>query len=130
MKSIYCNCGSYLGEHEEFNVIRCKNCGIDYVVNPKDVEGFWDYYKTNKVAIHTSTREDYENLTKAICCQTGDTDEEVFYKYEGNTCIRLDEMKIGGYSWLYGSKSFYEKEGYKIIPYQSIKNLIEKELDK
>ena len=56
MKPIYCNCGTYLGEHEGFNVIRCKNCGIDYVVNPKDVEGFWDYYETNKVAIHTSTR--------------------------------------------------------------------------
>ena len=59
MKSIYCNCGSYLGEHEGFKIIRCKNCGIDYVVKPKE---FWDYYKTNKVAIHTSTREDYESL--------------------------------------------------------------------
>ena len=127
MKPIYCNCGSYLGKHEGFNVIRCKNCGIDYVANPKE---FWDYYKTNKVAIHTSTREDYENLIRVICKEIGDTNEEVFYKYEENTCIRLDIKKTIGYGWLYSSKSFYEKEGYKIIPYQSIKNLIEKELDK
>ena len=127
MKPIYCNCGSYLGEHEGFNVIRCKNCGIDYVVNPKE---FWDYYKTHDVVINTQTREDYENLMRAICKETGDTNEEIFYKYEGNTCIRLDEMKIGGYSWLYGSKSFCEKEGCEIISYQSIKSLIERELDK
>ena len=62
MKPIYCNCSVYLGEHEGFNVIRCKNCGIDYIANPKE---FWDYYKTNKVAIHTSTREDYENLIES-----------------------------------------------------------------
>lgn len=127
MKPIYCNCGSYLGEHEGFKIIRCKNCGIDYVVNPKE---FWDYYKTNKVAIHTSTREDYENLIRAICIQIGDTNEEVFYKYEENTCIRLDIKKTIGYGWLYSSKSFYEKGGYEIIPYQSIKSLIEKELDR
>lgn len=127
MKPIYCNCGSYLGEHEGFKIIRCKNCGIDYVVNPKE---FWDYYKTNKVAIHTSTREDYENLIRVICKEIGDTNEEVFYKYEENTCIVLDIKKTIGYGWLYSSKSFYEKGGYEIIPYQSIKSLIEKELDK
>lgn len=127
MKSIYCNCGSYLGEHEGFKIIRCKNCDIDYVVNPKE---FWDYYKTNKVVIHTSTREDYENLMRAICKETGDIDEEVFYKLEENTCIRLRKKNMNEYEWLYDSKSFYEEEGYEIIPYQSIKSLIEKELDR
>lgn len=127
MKSIYCNCGSYLGEHKGFNVIRCKNCGIDYVVNPKE---FWDYYKTHDVVINTQTREDYENLIRAICIQTGDTNEEVFYKLEENTCIRLRKKNMNEYEWLYDSKSFYEKEGYEIISYQGIKSLIEKEIDK
>ena len=53
MKPIYCNCSAYLGEHEGFNVIRCKNCGIDYVVNPKE---FWNYYKTHDVVINTNWR--------------------------------------------------------------------------
>ena len=127
MKSIYCNCGSYLGEHEGFNVIRCKNCGIDYVVNPKE---FWNCYKTHDVVINTQTREDYENLMRAICKETGDIDEEVFYKLEENTCIRLRKKNMNEYEWLYDSKSFYEEEGYEIIPYQSIKSLIEKELDR
>lgn len=127
MKPIYCNCGSYLGKHEGFNVIRCKNCGIDYVSNPKE---FWDYYKTHDVVINTQTREDYENLIRAICIQTGDTNEEVFYKLEENTCIRLRKKNTNEYEWLYDSKSFYEKEGYEIISYQGIKSLIEKELDK
>ena len=127
MKSIYCNCGSYLGEREGFNVIRCKNCGIDYIVNPKE---FWHYYKTHDVVINTQTREDYENLMRAICKETGDIDEEVFYKLEENTCIRLDIKKTIGYGWLYSSKSFYEEEGYEIISYQSIKSLIEKGLDR
>ena len=47
------------GEHEEFKIIRCNNCGIDYIVNPKE---FWHYYKTHDVVINTQTREDYENL--------------------------------------------------------------------
>ena len=127
MKPIYCNCGSYLGEHEGFNVIRCKNCGIDYVVNPKE---FWDYYKTRDVVINTQTREDYEDLMRAICKETGDIDEEVFYKLEENICIRLCKKNMNEYGWLYDSKSFYEEEGYQVISYQSIKSLIEKELDK
>ena len=127
MKSIYCNCGSYLGEREGFNVIRCKNCGIDYIVNPKE---FWHYYKTHDVVINTQTREDYENLIRAICKETGDTNVEVFYKLEENTCIELCKKNMNEYEWLYDSKSFYNAEGHEIIPYQSIKSLIEKGLDK
>ena len=126
-KPIYCNCGTYLGEREGFNIIRCKKCGIDYVVNPKE---FWDYYKTHDVVINTQTREDYENLMRAIYKETGDIDEEVFYKLEENTCIRLCKKNMNEYEWLYDSKSFYKAVGYEIIPYQSIKSLIEKELDR
>ena len=128
MKSIYCNCGSYLGEREGFDIIRCKNCGIDYVV--KSEKGFWDYYKTHDVVVNTQTREDYENLIRAICIQTGDTNEEVFYKLEENTCIRLRKKNMNEYEWLYGSKSFYEEEGYAVIQYKDVKDMIEKELDK
>ena len=128
MKSIYCNCGSYLGEREGFDIIRCKNCGIDYVV--KSEKGFWDYYKTHDVVVNTQTREDYENLIRAICIQTGDTNEEVFYKLEGNTCIRLRKKNMNEYEWLYGSKSFYEEEGYTVIQYKDVKDIIEKELDR
>ena len=128
MKSIYCNCGSYLGEREGFDIIRCKNCGIDYVV--KSEKGFWDYYKTHDVVVNTQTREDYENLIRAICIQTGDTNEEVFYKLEENTCIRLRKKNMNEYEWLYGSKSFYEEEGYTVIQYKDVKDIIEKELDK
>ena len=128
MKPIYCNCGSYLGEHEGFNVIRCKNCGIDYVV--KSEKGFWDYYKTHDIVVNTQTREDYENLIRAICIQTGDTNEEVFYKLEENTCIRLRKKNMNEYEWLYGSKSFYEEEGYTVIQYKDVKDIIEKELDR
>ena len=124
-KPIYCNCGTYLGERDGFDVIRCKKCGIDYVVNPKE---FWDYYKTHDVVINTQTREDYENLMRAIYKETGDIDEEVFYKLEENTCIRLCKKNMNEYEWLYDSKSFYEEEGYQVISYQSIKSLIEKEL--
>lgn len=128
MKSIYCNCGSYLGEREGFDIIRCKNCGIDYVV--KSEKGFWDYYKTHDVVVNTQTREDYENLIRAICIQTGDTNEEVFYKLEENTCIRLRKKNMNEYEWLYGSKSFYEEEGHTVIQYKDVKDIIEKELDK
>ena len=128
MKSVYCNCGSYLGEREGFDIIRCKNCGIDYVV--KSEKGFWDYYKTHDVVVNTQTREDYENLIRAICIQTGDTNEEVFYKLEENTCIRLRKKNMNEYEWLYGSKSFYEEEGYTVIQYKDVKDIIEKELDK
>ena len=128
MKPIYCNCGSYLGEREGFDIIRCKNCGIDYVV--KSEKGFWDYYKTHDVVVNTQTREDYENLIRAICIQTGDTNEEVFYKLEENTCIRLRKKNMNEYEWLYGSKSFYEEEGYTVIQYKDVKDIIEKELDK
>ena len=127
-KSIYCNCGTYLGERDGFDVIRCKKCGIDYVV--KSEKGFWDYYKTHDVVINTQTREDYENLMRAICKETGDINEEVFYKLEENTCIRLCKKNMNEYEWLYDSKSFYEEEGYQVISYQSIKSLIEKGLDK
>ena len=78
-KPIYCNCGTYLGERDGFDVIRCKKCGIDYVV--KSEQGFWDYYKSHKLAIHVSEQQECENLITAIANKFNDKDYKIFYKY-------------------------------------------------
>ena len=59
MKPIYCNCGSYLGEHEGFNVIRCKNCGIDYVVNPKELTNI---LKNEEISISVTSSEEFDTV--------------------------------------------------------------------
>ena len=127
-KSIYCNCGTYLGERDGFDIIRCKKCGIDYVV--KSEKGFWDYYKSHKLAIHVSEQQECENLITAIANKINDKDYKIFYKYTEDTCIDIEEYAIEGYMWNYASKQYYEKEGYTVIQYKDVKDIIEKELDK
>lgn len=128
-KPIYCNCGTYLGERDGFDIIRCKKCGIDYVV--KSEKGFWDYYKSHKLAIHVSEQQECENLITAIANKFNDKDYKIFYKYTEDTCVYIKEYtNLERYMWNYASKSFCEKEGYTVIQYKDVKDLIEKELDR
>lgn len=129
MKPIYCNCSAYLGEHEGFNVIRCKNCGIDYVVNPKE---FTNILKNEEISISVTSSEEFdivvlflEKLTEEPHC-----DEEIcgcdFYIDESQEMC----LSIKNNIWVYATREEEEEHHVKVISYSSVKDLIEKELDR
>ena len=127
MKSIYCNCSAYLGEREGFDVIRCKKCGIDYIVNPKEFVGL---IKDGKLSINVTSGEEFDITVKFLETLTGE-EHEIFVN--GNTIFHFCDisdvcLSIYDGQWTYASKDYEEFNGLKVVSYQSVKGLIENEL--
>ena len=131
-KSIYCNCGTYLGERDGFDVIRCKKCGIDYVVNPKE---FINAVEDEGLTIGVTSSEDFDTVVLFLEKLTG---EEHFVEYDGSTFFGIDAdepqsemcLSIQDNEWVHSTREEEEEHNVKVISYSSVKDLIEKELDR
>ena len=131
MKSIYCNCGTYLGERDGFDVIRCKKCGIDYVVNPKE---FINAVEDEGLTIGVTSSEEFNTVVLFLEKLTG---EEHFTQYDGDAFfgVNSDEPQleiclfIQDNEWVCSTRE-EEEHNVKVISYSSVKDLIEKELDR
>lgn len=127
-KPIYCNCGTYLGEREGFDVIRCKKCGIDYVINPKE---FINAVKDEGLTIGVTSSEDFDTVVLFLEKLTGEPHcEEIygcdFYIDESQKiCLSIQDNK-----WVHSTREEEEEHHVKVISYSSVKDLIEKELDR
>ena len=132
MKSIYCNCSAYLGEREGFDVIRCKKCGIDYIVNPKE---FINAVTDEGLTIGVTSSEDFDTVVLFLEKLTG---EEHFVEYNGSAFFDIDSdepqsemcLSIQDNKWVHSTREEEEEHNVRVIPYSSVKDLIEKELDR
>lgn len=127
-KPIYCNCGTYLGEREGFDIIRCKKCGIDYVVNPKE---FINAIEDEELTISVTSSEEFDTVVLFLEKLTGEEHCEEIYGCD----FYIDEsqeicLSIQNNMWVHSTREEEEEHNVKVISYSSVKDLIEKELDR
>ena len=133
-KPIYCNCGTYLGEREEFDIIRCKKCGIDYIVNPKDFESFINTVKNGEIVISVTSGEEFDTIVNFLELITG---EDYYINYTDITGDDIFDVTHSSklYLFIYNEEWKFTSHlqvlnNVKIVPYQSVESIIKKELDR